>query len=131
MPVRKLVMGGSSVVLLALVSSLTLAPGAAAAPAGFLLGYLVVATTGCSEPEIAGAADAGAWVGAFTTEGNVTTVVNESGSLWGAPATLVEEASIGVVEGADEFQTTSRRISACFPTTAAGFGCHARDLPDA
>jgi len=43
------------------------------------------------------------WVGTITTEGNVTTVVNESGSVWGGAATLVEEASIGVDAGADEY----------------------------
>ncbi len=43
------------------------------------------------------------WVGTITTEGNVTTVVNESGSVWGGTATLVEEASIGVETGADEY----------------------------
>ena len=41
----------------------------------------------------------GTWVGTITTEGDVTTVVNESGSLWGGPAALVEEASIGVASG--------------------------------
>ena len=45
----------------------------------------------------------GTWVGTITTEGNVTTVVNESGSVWGGTATLVEEASIGVASGADEY----------------------------
>lgn len=35
------------------------------------------------------------WVGTITTEGNVTNVVNESGSLWVGEARLVEEASIG------------------------------------
>ncbi len=45
----------------------------------------------------------GAWVGTITTEGNVTTVVNESGSVWGGTATLVEEASIGVDAGAEEY----------------------------
>ncbi|MCH7825655.1 MAG: 6-bladed beta-propeller [Acidobacteria bacterium] len=46
---------------------------------------------------------AGTWVGTITTEGNVTTVVNESGSVWGGTATLVEEASVGVESGADEY----------------------------
>lgn len=41
----------------------------------------------------------GTWVGDVTTQGTVTTVVNESGSLWGGPAALVEEASIGVARG--------------------------------
>jgi hypothetical protein len=45
----------------------------------------------------------GTWVGTVTTDGNVTTVVNEGGSMWGGTATLVEEASIGVEAGADEY----------------------------
>ena len=45
----------------------------------------------------------GTWVGTITTEGNVTTVVNESGSVWGGMATLVEEASIGVEAGPDGY----------------------------
>lgn len=40
------------------------------------------------------------WVGTITTEGNVTTVAAESGSVWGETATLVEQASIGVEAGA-------------------------------
>jgi hypothetical protein len=45
----------------------------------------------------------GSWAGTITTEGNVTTVVNESGSVWGGKARLVEEASIGVESGAPEY----------------------------
>ncbi len=45
----------------------------------------------------------GSWVGTITTEGNVTTVVNQSGSVWGGTATLVEEASIGVLEGEEHY----------------------------
>ncbi len=45
----------------------------------------------------------GTWVGTITTEGNVTTVLNETGSVWGGTATLVEEASIGVDSGPDEY----------------------------
>jgi len=45
----------------------------------------------------------GEWRGTFTTEGNVTTVVNESGSVWGGTAKLVEEASIGVDRGEDPY----------------------------
>ncbi len=45
----------------------------------------------------------GTWVGTITTEGNVTTVINESGSVWGGTATLVEEASIGVESGPEEY----------------------------
>ena len=43
------------------------------------------------------------WVGTITSEGSVTTVVNESGSVWGGTARLVEEASIGVEAGAEEY----------------------------
>ena len=45
----------------------------------------------------------GTWVGTITTEGNVTTVINESGSVWGGAARLVEEMSIGVDVGAQEY----------------------------
>ena len=37
------------------------------------------------------------------TEGNVTTVVNESGSVWGGTATLVEELSIGLESGDEAY----------------------------
>ena len=43
------------------------------------------------------------WVGTITTDGNVTTVVNEAGSVWGGTATLIEELSIGVESGAEEY----------------------------
>ena len=43
------------------------------------------------------------WVGTITTEGDVTTVVNESGSVWGGAATLVEEVSIGVEAGDEPY----------------------------
>jgi hypothetical protein len=46
---------------------------------------------------------ADAWVGTITTDATVTTVVNDSGSVWGSGASLVEEASIGVESGADEY----------------------------
>jgi len=60
-----------------------------------------------------GGGDAGtsfdpAWVGTITTEDKVTTVINESGSVWGGTATLVEEASIGVETGAPEYMFGSR-----------------------
>ncbi len=45
----------------------------------------------------------GEWAGSVTTEGNVTTVVNESGSVWGGAATVVEELSIGVDAGEDPY----------------------------
>jgi len=56
----------------------------------------------------------GTWVGTITTDGDVTTVVNESGSVWGGTATLVEEASIGVESGADEYMFG--RIGAVYAT---------------
>ncbi len=59
---------------------------------------VALSMTGCSTPRNATESD-GAWVGTITTEGNVTTVVNESGSVWGGAARLVEEASIGVENG--------------------------------
>ncbi len=49
------------------------------------------------------ALDDGTWVGTITTEGNVTTVVNESGSVWGGTARLVEEVSIGVEAGEEAY----------------------------
>jgi len=49
----------------------------------------------------------GAWVGTVTAEGDITTVVNESGSVWGGPATLVEQASIGVETGPPEYMLGS------------------------
>jgi len=60
------------------------------------------AVLSCS-PEVPESAPDGTWVGTITTEGNVTTVVNESGSVWGGTATLVEEASIGVDAGEDSY----------------------------
>ncbi len=62
---------------------------------------VMLAVAACAEPE---APDTdGTWVGTITTEGNVTTVVNESGSVWGGTARLVEEASIGVETGREEY----------------------------
>ncbi|MCH8992599.1 MAG: hypothetical protein IIA44_12750 [Acidobacteria bacterium] len=61
---------------------------------------VVLSLTACAPQEDAAESD-GTWVGTITTEGNVTTVVNESGSVWGGTATLVEEASIGAAEGPD------------------------------
>jgi len=70
-------------------------------PALNALAALVV--IGACSPAPPGASDAGAWVGTITTEGEVTTVVNESGSVWGGTAALVEEVSIGVEAGADPY----------------------------
>lgn len=49
----------------------------------------------------------GEWSGTVTTEGNVTTVVNESGSVWGGDVGFVEEASIGVETGEDAYMLGS------------------------
>lgn len=57
---------------------------------------------GCSPSEDASSSE-DAWVGTVTTEGDVTTVINEAGSVWGGTATLVEEASIGVDAGDDPY----------------------------
>ncbi len=62
----------------------------------------VVSLTACATPEDAGDTDA-TWVGTITTEGSVTTVINESGSVWGGTATLVEDLSIGVEQGEDPY----------------------------
>ncbi len=51
---------------------------------------LVLLLPACTSPEPE-ADTAAAWVGTITIEGNVTTVVNESGSVWGGTARLVEE----------------------------------------
>jgi len=65
------------------------------------LALLMVVAAACGGAEDAGSD--GSWVGTITTEGNVTTVINESGSVWGGTATLVEEASIGVAVGPEEY----------------------------
>lgn len=60
--------------------------------------FAVGCSSGTVESELAGA-----WVGTVTTEGDVTTVVNEMGSVWGGPAELVEDLSIGVEAGEDAY----------------------------
>ena len=67
---------------------------------------LLTAAAVCAAACSSGVMDAtpdGTWVGTITTQGNVTTVVNESGSVWGGTARLVEEASIGVEVGDDAY----------------------------
>jgi len=67
-----------------------------------LLVLLLLTTIGCGGGD--GNGDpVGEWSGTVTTEGNVTTVVNESGSVWGGNVTFVEEASIGVDLGEDPY----------------------------
>ena len=60
-----------------------------------VLGAACAAPEGSPSPE-------GQWVGEITTQGEVTTVFNQSGSVWGGVATLVEEASIGAESGPEE-----------------------------
>ncbi len=63
----------------------------------------LAAATACgaaTEPAIETPAE---WTGDINTEGRVTTVTNTSGGVWGGAGRLVEEASIGVLEGADEY----------------------------
>ncbi len=71
-----------------------------ASPGRLVALAVIVAAASCAPAEEAAESD-GTWVGTITTEGNVTTVVNESGSVWGGTARLVEEASIGVEFGED------------------------------
>lgn len=63
---------------------------------------VALSLTACAARGEVGDAD-GAWVGTITSEGNVTTVVNEAGSVWGGTARLVEELSIGVESGEPEY----------------------------
>jgi hypothetical protein len=56
----------------------------------------------------------GPWRGTITTEGDVTKVVNESGSVWGGTATLIEEASIGVAVGPEEYMLV--QVNALYAT---------------
>lgn len=72
-----------------------------------VLTFLVLVLVACSPGELVEDGSVGAWTGTITTEGNVTTVVNESGSLWGGTAGLVEEVSIGVDAGADAYMLGS------------------------
>ena len=56
----------------------------------------------------------GGWIGTTTTEDGVTTVVTASGSVWGGTGSLVEEASIGVESGPDEYMLG--RVTGAFAT---------------
>jgi hypothetical protein len=66
---------------------------------------LIALAAGCVScaPTERGADGDRTWAGTITTEGNVTTVINESGSIWGGEARLVEEMSIGVDIGEGEY----------------------------
>ena len=73
--------------------------GGARATAALFVAILI--TAGCAnDPELStGAAD---WDGSISTDGSTTTVVNRSGSLWG-DVELVEESSIGTLDGGDAY----------------------------
>ena len=71
-------------------------------PPQIVASLVVLSLTACAAQEEVAPAD-GSWVGTITSEGAVTTVVNESGSVWGGTARLEQEASIGVDAGADEY----------------------------
>ncbi len=68
---------------------------------------LVLLLSACTSPGPEADSSDGTWVGTITTEGNVTTVINESGSVWGGTAKLVEEASIGVDVGEDPYMLSN------------------------
>lgn len=73
-------------------------------PASLLLfGACIFISSSACGPNATTSASGNAWVGTITTEGDVTTVVNESGSVWGGTATLIEELSIGVETGPAEY----------------------------
>jgi hypothetical protein len=61
-----------------------------------LLALVASCTPASSGPE-------GDWVREETVEGEVTTVHTLSGSVWGAPARLIQEASIGEAEGEEHY----------------------------
>jgi len=71
-------------------------------PRGIAAALLVATSAACASPT-PDARSSSAWVGTITTEGDVTTVVNESGSVWGGTATLVEVVSIGEREGDEPY----------------------------
>ena len=62
----------------------------------------VFASTACSAERTVAGSD-GTWVGTITTEGNVTTVVNDSGSVWGGEVELEETLSIGAEVGGESY----------------------------
>ena len=77
-----------------------------------LLAMLTIACGGAGDA--ADVAPASNWEHTTSTEGNVTTVNNTAGSKWGGDARLVEELSIGQMEGADEY--AFGMISGIWPT---------------
>jgi len=74
--------------------------------ASVIASTVVITVVACG-PQSISPQDDRSWVGTITTEGNVTTVVNESGSVWGGTAKLVEELSIVVVAGEEPYRFSS------------------------
>jgi hypothetical protein len=71
-------------------------------PRSIVIAACLLATLACS-PERSELDIGGGWVGSTTTAGDVTTVVTESGSVWSGKAELIEEASIGLESGPEEY----------------------------
>lgn len=69
-----------------------------------VMGVIAALVSGCSAESTGDG-----WVHETVDEGLIRTVRTVSGSVWGGPGRLVEEVSIGVVEGADEFMFGSVR----------------------
>ncbi len=67
-----------------------------------LCAVTVLATVACST-DAPDTSPAGDWVGTITTGGNVTTVINESGSVWGGEVGLEETLSIGAEVGDEPY----------------------------
>jgi len=79
-----------------------------------VLTLLLLATVTIACGEAADVAPVSNWEHTISTDGNVTTVNNTAGSKWGGDAVLVEELSIGQMEGADEY--AFGMISGIWPT---------------
>ncbi|NKB86780.1 MAG: 6-bladed beta-propeller [Acidobacteria bacterium] len=78
------------------------------------LAALPLAALAACGGDAADAPEGPAWEHAVSTEGNVTTMDNLSGSKWGGDATLAEQLSIGQMEGADEY--AFGMVSGIWPT---------------
>jgi hypothetical protein len=69
---------------------------------GVAIAALLVLTTSCGET--AGSEEASRWEAAVDTVGDTVIVHTVSGQIWEFDRRLVSELSIGVLEGADEYQ---------------------------
>jgi hypothetical protein len=73
---------------------------------------LVAAACSGAEP---GGPGAGAWTATTDTIGDTISVFTESGQVWDSPARLVSEVSVGVLDGAPEYQFGQIRALAVGP----------------